>query len=91
MHLQMLRQVINLLIYPMHNKTTSESFIQALILVIRFFKRYGIDVKYLRTDRGSDLISDQVDAFLAENRIIGQSSPAYAQYQNRVEREVQTQ
>jgi hypothetical protein len=57
----------------MRNKT-SESFIQALTLVIRFFKRYyGIDVKYLRTDRGSDLISDQVDAFLAENRIIGQS------------------
>jgi hypothetical protein len=57
----------------MRNKT-SESFIQALTLVIRFFKRYyGIDVKYLRTDRGLDLISDQVDAFLAENRIIGQS------------------
>jgi hypothetical protein len=78
-----------LLIYPMRNKT-SESFIQALTSVIRFFKRHGIDVKYLRIDRGSNLISDQVDAFLAENRIIGQSSPAYAQYQNRVEREVQT-
>jgi hypothetical protein len=46
-----------LLIYPMRNKT-SESFIQALTLVIRFYKRYGIDVKYLRTDRGSDLISN---------------------------------
>ena len=59
----------------MHNKTF-ESFIQALTLVIRFYKRYGIDIKHLRTDRGSDHISDQVDAFLAENRIIGQSSPA---------------
>jgi hypothetical protein len=53
----------HLLVYPMRNKT-SESFIQALTLVIRFYKRYGIDIKYLRTDRVSDLISEQVDAFL---------------------------
>jgi hypothetical protein len=75
------------IIYPMRTRT-SESFIQALTLVIRFFKRYGIDVTYLRIDRGTDLISDQVDASLAENLIIGQSSPAYVQ--NRVELVVQT-
>jgi hypothetical protein len=68
---------------------SSESFLQALSYVLRFYTRFNLTVKILRSDRESDLISNEVDLYLSNHKIVTQTSPSYGHYQNRAERAIQ--
>jgi hypothetical protein len=72
---------------PLRDKS-SESFLQALSYVLRFYTRFNLTVKILRSDRESDLISNEVDQYLSNHKIVTQTSPSYGHYQNRAERAI---
>ena len=73
---------------PLKEKT-SESIIQAISYALRFYHRFNILVKFIRCDHESNLLSDEVDQYLADRHIVTQTSPTYGHYQNKVERIIQ--
>jgi len=74
---------------PTHNKT-SDAFIEALEIVIRFYERYGFRVEVVRSDSENNLLSDKVDKFLASQQIVSEHSAPYRHHQNGAERYIQT-
>ena len=68
----------------------SDSFLEALKQVIKFYKRHGYKPRILRTDYGNELKSAIVDDFLAIEKMVAQHSAPYRHFQNSVERDMQT-
>ena len=68
----------------------SDSFLEALKQVIKFYSRYGHKPRILRTDYGNELKSAVVDDFLATVGMVSQHSAPYRHFQNTVERDMQT-
>lgn len=68
----------------------SDSFLKALKLVIKFYKRHKCKPRILRTDFENNLRSAAVDDFLADMQMVAQSSAPYRHFQNSVERDMQT-
>ena len=71
---------------------SSEALIEALeTQVFRFYQRHGYTPRYFRSDSENNLISEQVDRYLATKGIAEpQSSAPYRHNQNAVERHIQT-
>lgn len=65
-------------------------FLESFKKVIGWYKARGFEPKILRTDDDTVENNAQVDAFLAEAHMTKQTSAPYRQFQNLVEREVQT-
>ena len=68
----------------------SDSFLDALKQVIKFYTRYGHKPRILRTDYGNELKSAAVDDFIATVGMVSQHSAPYRHFQNSVERDMQT-
>lgn len=68
----------------------SESFLEALKQVVKFYKRYGHKPRILRTDHGNELKTAAVDDFLVSEKMSPQHSAPYRHFQNSVERDMQT-
>ena len=75
-----------------HVRTVKQKneFFFSLKEVVGWYKARGFEPKILRTDDDVVEINAQVDAFLVEARMTRQTSAPYRQFQNAVEREVQT-
>ena len=68
----------------------SGAFIEALNIVYGFIYQHGRSMKVLRVDGGGNLNSALVQQWLVSRRITSENSAPYQQYQNEVERHVQT-
>lgn len=69
---------------------TKLGFVQALDIVVTWYKARGLVPRVLRTDQGKELMSSAVQAFLDEKQILPEYSAPYCHWQNSVERDVQT-
>jgi uncharacterized Rmd1/YagE family protein len=69
---------------------TSETFTDALMQVIDYYKAKGKTVKVLRSDYKTIYFSMEAVTFLDEHGIKSESSTPYQHFQNSVERDVQT-
>jgi hypothetical protein len=76
--------------FPTKDDNSSQAYIQAIELVMRFYSTYNLKIKVLRTDKELKLMSEEVEIFLAEQQISIESSAPYAHYQNGAERNIQT-
>lgn len=68
----------------------SSAFLEALLMVYNFINAHNRKLSILRTDGGSNLTSKQVHNWLSDHHITAQFSAPYKQFQNEVERHVQT-
>jgi len=69
---------------------TADTFNEALAHVVDFYNLYGHVVKKIRFDAGSTENSNSSAAFLLQHRIEVDPAAPESQFQNPVEREVQT-
>jgi hypothetical protein len=69
---------------------TKDEFLTAFSKVHDFYSRHGWKPRILRTDGGKEVISTTVEDYLISKLMTRETSAPYAQYQNSVERDVQT-
>ena len=69
---------------------TKVDFLVALRAVHDFYSRHGWKPRVLRTDGGKEELACNVEAFLVSKQMTRETSAPYSQYQNSVERDVQT-
>jgi hypothetical protein len=69
---------------------TKDEFLPALRKVYDFYSRHGWKPRILRTDGGKEEVAANVEAFLVAKQMTREMSAPYSQYQNSVERDVQT-
>ena len=68
----------------------SQTFINALEQVVKYFQQYGHTVKVIRSDYSSIYLSEESTTWLTEHGIRMESSTPYQHWQNGVERDMQT-
>ena len=76
-------------VIPTKSKDT-KAYLEALRLVLRFYKRHGYHTQVIRTDAEHNLNADEVDEYLSARQIQMETSAPYRHHQNGAERYVQT-
>jgi len=74
---------------PSRNKT-SQAYIEALDIVIEFYKSHKYITRVVRTDAEFNLRSELTDRYLADRHIQAEHSTPFRHHQNGVERHIQT-
>jgi hypothetical protein len=73
-----------------YTSASKDGFVQALELVVEWYRSMGREVRILRTDSERVLTMGAVATYLSNQGIKSEQSVPYAHYQNLVERYVQT-